>query len=785
MNRSTYRSISPNQPTCSMKTCKQVAVLAGFLACTMPGEAASTVQFTSAVYKVAENAGTVALSVRRTDDVDTVVQADYASADGTAIAGKKYVAVAGALGFAAGETNKLIVVSILNESFVEGTQTFQVILSNPAGGAVLGLLTNATVRIADNDTGLQFEFARYSVSEDAGSVLIGVLRGDDGDFPVTVDYATSDVTATAGADYQETSGPIYFAAGEKVKLFTVPIVNDSAKEANKTFRLTLGNPTGGGALGSLKTATVTIVDNDPGVQFESNQYLIQENDGALTVKVFRGNDVDLASFTADYATTNLTAKAGQDYVERSGTLAFAAGETVKTISVPIIRQQGGDAKFRLTLNNPSGGRILGTNRTATVTILDRTGSSAYRFDSVGVLPDGSFQLTVGGGVSTRFRPYFDLYPIEVSTNLVDWTPFVTLQRTNSTTNAFSYTDREAAHPDRRFYRTVTNQLITFTAMPTGPYPVGVVSRLLTDSTRRNRYGISTNGSFMVSYWYPAQAEAGRLPGALLEKQLAEDPGYFDVYIDRLPRLVAHSLPSAKASPEHANYPVIIYSHGLGGTRAGNNYDKCEVLASHGYIVVSPDHADAYGTVFPDGSYLHGTDTSKDRPAFLGRVQDLRVVLADLEHANASDPVLAGRVDVNNVGVFGFSFGGGAAAELCRTDDRCRAALLLAATWDRAEELIQVGLQKPVLGMSDPSNSDLTLFNKATQDAIWFLISKTEHSSFSSGHLVTDPTPSAREAALTINAYLVSFFNKYLKGQDDHLLDGPSASFPRVFNFKKK
>src|SRR5439155_11746157 len=99
---------------------------------TMPDEAASTGQLPSAGYKVAENAGTVALSVRRTDDVDTVVQADYASADGTAIAGKKYVAVAGALGFAAGETNKLIVVSILNESFVEGTQTFHVILSNPA-----------------------------------------------------------------------------------------------------------------------------------------------------------------------------------------------------------------------------------------------------------------------------------------------------------------------------------------------------------------------------------------------------------------------------------------------------------------------------------------------------------------------------------------------------------------------------------------------------------------------------------------------------------------------------
>jgi hypothetical protein len=48
-----------------------------------------------------------------------------------------------------------------------------------------------------------------------------------------------------------------------------------------------------------------------------------------------------------------------------------------------------------------------------------------------------------GGVSTRFRPYFDLYPIEVSINLVDWTAFVMLQRTNSSTNAFTYTDSES------------------------------------------------------------------------------------------------------------------------------------------------------------------------------------------------------------------------------------------------------------------------------------------------------------------------------------------------------
>jgi dienelactone hydrolase len=760
----------------------------------MPLEAASTIQFTSALYNVAENAGTVALTVQRTDDVDTVVQVDYASADGTAIAGKKYVAFAGTLDFATGQTNKLIVVSILNESFVEGTQTFQVILSNPAGGAVLGLRTNATVRITDNDTGLEFEFASYSVSEDAGSVLIGVVRGDDGDFPVAVEYATSDGTATAGSDYTQTSGTFLFAAGEKVKLFTVPIVNDSGKEVNKTFKLTLSNPTGGAVLGSRNTVTVTIVDNDPGVQFESNQYLIQEKDGELEVKVFRGNDVDLGAFTVDYATTNLTAKAAQDYVETSGTLAFAAGETVKTVSVPILyhAQPRGDAKFRLTLNNPSGGRILGTNRIASITILDST----HRLDGVSVLPHGSFRLSVGGGVSTLFRPYFDLYPIEVSTNLVDWAPFVTLQRTNSSTNAFTYVDNEAAHSDMRFYRTFANQFITPIPKPTGPYAVGVVSRLVTDSTRRNRYGISTNGSFMVSYWYPAQAEAGQLPGAFLEKQLAEDPGYADIYTDRVSRFVAHSLPSASIATNEVKYPVIIYVPGYSGIRA-ENQEKFAHLASHGYIVISADHWKVYGTVFPDGRYLHGSsvyagetsdklsDPNFAAIAFKRRIQDVRIMLADLDRADAADSILAGHVDTHTIGLMGFSFGGGVAGEICRTDDRCRAALVLDAYLQGADELRQAGLQKPFLGMYNSGGGDLTLFNKAVQGAVWFLISNTVHSSFVDVELITDPTPANRQVAFTINAYLVSFFNKYLKGQDDHLLDGPSANFPRVINFKKK
>ena len=113
-----------------------------------------TIQFSASSYTVSEAAGTVTLAVQRLNDATTVVSVDYATADGTATNGMKYTATNGTLTFAAGETNKLIIVPILNEGFVEGTKYFRVILSNPTGGAVLGARATALVVIMDNDTGL-------------------------------------------------------------------------------------------------------------------------------------------------------------------------------------------------------------------------------------------------------------------------------------------------------------------------------------------------------------------------------------------------------------------------------------------------------------------------------------------------------------------------------------------------------------------------------------------------------------------------------------------------------
>jgi hypothetical protein len=94
------------------------------------------------------------------------------------------------------------------------------------------------------------------------------------------------------------------------------------------------------------------------------------------------------------------------------------------------------------------------------------------------------------------------------------------------------------------------------------------------------------------------------------------------------------------------------------------------------------------------------------------------------------------------------------------------------------------VDKPVLTMYVGSG-DKTLFNKAVRDAVWLGIMNTEHADFSALFLVTQPSTGRREPPLIQRTYLLSFFNKYLNGSDDHFMDSPPAGFPRVIGFARK
>jgi hypothetical protein len=90
--------------------------------------------------------------------------------------------------------------------------------------------------------------------------------------------------------------------------------------------------------------------------------------------VERGNGVTQKAFTMQYATSDLTAKAGLDYKTATGVLSFAPGETNKTVAIKIFNDelQENEETFRVTLSNLTGWAQLGSPATATVKILQDT-----------------------------------------------------------------------------------------------------------------------------------------------------------------------------------------------------------------------------------------------------------------------------------------------------------------------------------------------------------------------------------------------------------------------------
>ena len=105
---------------------------------------------------------------------------------------------------------------------------------------------------------VQFSNSNYSVTEDCTAVTINVNRSGDNSGAATVDYATSDVTASERRDYTTALGKLRFAPGETAKTFVVLISEDSYSEGTETFNVTLSNPSGA----TLGTSVATVQIND-------------------------------------------------------------------------------------------------------------------------------------------------------------------------------------------------------------------------------------------------------------------------------------------------------------------------------------------------------------------------------------------------------------------------------------------------------------------------------------------------------------------------------------------
>lgn len=118
-----------------------------------------------------------------------------------------------------------------------------------------------------------------SLVESSDTLVFEIRRHGDASTPAGVTVLTQDGTALAGADYLPLHTNLLFAAGEWSKTVSVVVLDDEIVEGTEQFRLCLTNPTSGFSLGNPSSITITIQDNDAGIEFSQNQFLAVEEDG--------------------------------------------------------------------------------------------------------------------------------------------------------------------------------------------------------------------------------------------------------------------------------------------------------------------------------------------------------------------------------------------------------------------------------------------------------------------------------------------------------------------------
>lgn len=420
---------------------------------------AGTIKFDETSFEVSEDAGSVTIRVERSNGEDGAVSVHYSTSNGSAIAGQDYTAASGTLSWASGdESDRTFTVAIANDSAQEGGETFQIALSGATGGAAIDSARGTTtVVILANDGGsggsggtggtggngggdddgdhdgdddddsnragtIKFDERDFVAVEESGKAVITVERSGGESGAVSVQYSTANGTATAGQDYTATSGTLTWAAGdESSKSFTVPILNDGAAEGTETVLFTLSNPTGGASLSAARgTSVLRIVDDGTG-GFDDGNHGNDDNGGGngssngkfeirtiglqgiegqnAVVRVERSRGA-VGAVSVRLSTSDLSAKAGEDYTATSVTLNWAAGDKAdKTVQIPISddAKAEGNETVRLTLSNPTGGATLDDeDDEATLTILDDDGQTTgcVADDDTGCLSGNRFKVEV-------------------------------------------------------------------------------------------------------------------------------------------------------------------------------------------------------------------------------------------------------------------------------------------------------------------------------------------------------------------------------------------------------
>jgi hypothetical protein len=284
------------------------------------------------------NSGTTnaVFTVTLSNQVDTAVTVNYATADGTATTtDNDYIGIATTpLTFNPGETSKTITVVVNGDNQFESDETFLVNLSNlQTNGRNVTITDNqGQGTIANDDTSVTLAVSPASVTEDGTSNLIYTFtRSGVTTNLLTVNYSIGG-TATNGTDYASIPTGITFAANSTTATVTVDPTADTTVESDETVALTLATGTGY-TVGTTTAVIGTIANDDTSVTLAVSPASVTEDGTSNLVYTFTRTGVTTNALTVNY-TLGGTATLNTDYT-RSGTnntVTFAANATTATLN---------------------------------------------------------------------------------------------------------------------------------------------------------------------------------------------------------------------------------------------------------------------------------------------------------------------------------------------------------------------------------------------------------------------------------------------------------------------
>ncbi|BCN29233.1 alpha/beta hydrolase [Anaeromicropila herbilytica] len=376
--------------------------------------------------------------------------------------------------------------------------------------------------------------------------------------------------------------------------------------------------------------------------------------------------------------------------------------------------------------------------------------------------------------------------------------------------------------------------------PSGPSKVGTI---IMDFTNPSRTNILTNKKeaqkIGVQVWYPASDISGKKRAhwmnnhkvASLFSKMIGLPNIFDQFC----LVETNSYLGSSVSNESAKYPVVLFSGGAGMFN-GQNTIQMEELASHGYIVFAVSHPnDDFATIYSDGTILPyskqlsdalSDDTSKAidkvknqfsedeatpkmqramiKEAELSNAdvrvwaEDLIFIANQIEKMNEGsiESIFKGKIDTSQIGVFGHSFGGAAAGQACLIDSRFKAFINIDGSpfGDAVDHLIK----QPFMVLGTGSDSSIKFrasdgYNPNQKNYMIVNVEGTEHMNFTDLNTVIPRIgktlgalgniDSNKQTKIT-NTYVLAFFEHYLKGSKEPLLERKDSTYSEV-SIKRK